>query len=244
MKNSINQTSQFLALTCLTLSAVTALAADKPANLPDGYKLVYEQKFNDVSTLKDFVMTDPKAWRLSQEGGNGSLELFQQSDYKPEHRSPLNIALIADKIFGDFILEVDLLSTKEPYGHQDMCLFFGFVEPMKFYYNHIAVAPDPNAHNLFIVNGAPRKNFAKETSKGVTWNNNQWHKVRLERKISDGTIKVFFDDLTKPIMLGEDKTFGKGCIGFGSFDDVGKVGNIKIWSPSVETKKTEFFKRP
>ena len=56
--------------------------------------------------------------------------------------------------------------------------------------------------------------------------------------------EVFFDDLTKPIMLGEDKTFGKGHIGFGSFDDIGKVDNIRIWGPSMETNKTEFFSRP
>ena len=176
--------------------------------LPKGYKLLYEQTFDEPSALKDFVFTDAKAWKISQDEKSAALELVTQSKYEPKARSPLNIALIADKIFGDFILEVDLLSTKEPYGHQDMCIFFGFVGPTQFYYNHIAVAADPNAHNLFIVNDAPRKNFAKETTKGITWNKNQWHKVRLERKISDGTIKVFFDDMTKPIMRGEEKTFG------------------------------------
>ncbi len=141
------------------------------------------------------------------------------------------------------MLEVELLSTKKPYGHQDMCLFFGFAEPQKYYYNHIAVAADPNAHNIFIVNEAPRKNFAKETTKGVTWGENEWHKVRIERDTKAGTIKSYFNDMTRPIMLAEDKTFTKGHIGFGSFDDVGKVGRIRIWGPSVETKKTECFKK-
>lgn len=241
--------NQILALAaCSLLNAALAVsrthAADKPANVPTGYNLLYEQSFENDTALKDFVFTDASAWKISKDEKGAALELVTQSKYQPKVRSPLNIALIADKVFGDFILEVDLLSTKEPYGHQDMCLFFGFVGPAQFYYNHIAVAADPNAHNLFIVNEAPRKNFAKETTKGITWNKNQWHKVRLERKAADGTIKVFFDDMTKPIMLGEDKTFAKGCIGFGSFDDIGKVDNIRIWGPSVETKKTEFFTRP
>lgn len=218
--------------------------AGQTATLPSGYKLLYEQKFDGPAAIQDFVFTDPKAWRLSKEDGKGAMELFKQSDYKPQYRSPLNIALIGDKIFGDFILEVELLSTKEPYGHQDMCIFFGFVGASQFYYNHIAVAADPNAHNLFIVNGAPRKNFAKETTKGITWNKNQWHKVRIERKASDGSIKVFFDDMNQSIMRGMDNTFDKGAIGFGSFDDIGKVGHIRIWGPSVETKKSEFFSRP
>jgi hypothetical protein len=236
----------FLAVAALAVltSQLQSSAADQAPGLPSGYKLLYEQNFEKPSALNDFVFTDPKAWRLSQGDGTTALELTKQSDYKPEHRSPLNIALIADKVFGDFILEVSLLSTKEPYGHQDMCVFFGFTGPAKFYYNHIAVAPDPNAHNLFIVNEAPRKNFAKEVSKGVTWGKEVWHKVRIERKLADGSIKVFFDDMTKPIIVGEDKTFAKGGIGFGSFDDIGKMDNIRIWGPSVETKKTEFFSKP
>lgn len=225
----------------VSLAALTLPAADAP-KLPAGFKLLYEQDFAKPGALKDFVFTDPTAWRLAKEKDKPALELHKQSAYKPEHRSPLNIALIADKVFGDFVLEVELLSTKKPYGHQDMCLFFGFTGPAQYYYNHIAVAADPNAHNVFIVNGAPRKNFAKETTKGVTWGEREWHKIRAERDTKAGTYKVFFDDMSKPIMLAEDKTFLKGHIGFGSFDDVGMVTNIRIWGPGAETKRAEFFK--
>ena len=65
--------------------------------------------------------------------------------------------------------------------------------------------------------------------------------MRVERKLSDGSINVYFDDMAKPIMSGTDKTFGSGYIGFGSFDDLGKVDNIKIYAPRVEKKKTQFF---
>lgn len=232
-----------LSLALALLVGLIARAADAP-KLPDGYKLLYEQDFTKPDALKDFVFSDAKAWRLAQDDGRGSLELFGKSDYKPAHRSPLNIALIADKVFGDFVLEVELLSTVKPYGHQDMCLFFGFQEPLKYYYNHIAVAADPNAHNYFIVNNAPRKNFAKETTKGIIWSQNVWHKVRVERTLADGAMRTFFDDMTKPIMVGEEKTFAKGHIGFGSFDDMGKISRIRIWGPAVETRKTGFFQKP
>jgi hypothetical protein len=92
------------------------------------------------------------------------------------------------------------------------------------------------------VNGAPRTNIAKETTKGVNWGLGVWHKVRLERKVSEGSIKVYFDDFTKPIMIAEDKSFQSGHIGFGSFDDTGMIDNIRIWAPSTETKKLEFFR--
>jgi len=222
-------------------------AADTPKDLPAGYRLLYEQNEQNLEgegALKEFVFTDPKAWKWSKDEKSAALELVKQSDYKPKVRSPVNIALIADKVFGDFVLEADFIQTGKEYGHRDMCLFFGVTDPSKFYYVHIATAADPNAHNVFIVNNQPRKNIAKETTKGVNWGLGVWHKVRIERLASAGTIRVFFDDLTKPIMLAEDKTFASGFIGFGSFDDTGKVDNIRIWGPRVETKKTEFYSRP
>ena len=233
---------QFLLVACSFCVVVVTHAADAP-KLPAGYKLLYEQNFTKPDAIKDFVFTDPSAWRLAKEKDRPALELHKQSAYKPEHRSPLNIALIADKVFGDFVLEVELLSTKKPYGHQDMCLFFGFTGPAQYYYNHIAVAADPNAHNVFIVNNAPRKNFAKETTKGVTWGEREWHKIRAERDTQAGTYKVFFNDFSKPIMLAEDMTFTKGHVGFGSFDDVGMVTSIKIWGPAAEPAKANHFSR-
>jgi hypothetical protein len=213
-----------------------------PEHVPVGYKLVYDQRFAEADALKDFRFTDPAAWRLAKSNDFAGLELVRQSKYAPVVRSPVNIALIADKIVGDFILEADLIQTGREYGHRDMCLFFGFQSPTNFYYAHIATAADPNAHNIFLVNNAPRTNIAKETTKGVNWGLGVWHKVRLERNVSAGTIKVYFDDLTKPIMVAEDKTLGAGQIGFGSFDDTGMVDNIRLWSPKVETRPTGFLK--
>ena len=234
----MNHVTTFLHSTALCFVALTSFAAEIPA----GYTLAYEQKFDTATALADFRFTDPAAWGFAKTNDISALALMKQSQYKPIVRSPVNIALIGDKVFGDFVLEVDLIQTGKEYGHRDMCLFFGLQSPTNFYYTHIATAADANAHNVFIVNNAPRKNFAKETTKGVNWGLGVWHKVRLERNVAAGSIKVYFDDMTKPIMIAEDKTFGAGQIGFGSFDDTGMVDNIRIWSPTVETKQTGFFK--
>lgn len=232
-----------LTLHCGTNDLTAAESAKAPTSrVPDGYRVVYDQRFADAASLKEFRFTDPTAWRLATTNDTSALELLKQSKYTPAVRSPVNIALIANRIFGDFVLEVDLIQTGREYGHRDMCLFFGFQSPTNFYYTHVATAADKNAHNIFIVNNAPRTNIAKETTKGVNWGLGVWHKVRLERSVSRGTIKVYFDDLLKPIMTAEDKTLGPGQIGFGSFDDTGMVDNIRIWAPGVETRATEFFK--
>jgi hypothetical protein len=242
MKRSLN--SLLLLGMVLGVGVVQTQAAEPVHDVPKGYKLQYQQDFSKKDALKDFVMADPNAWQISTMNGESCLQLAKQSKYQPEVRSPFNLAVIADHTFGDFVLDVDLLSTSREYGHRDMCISFGMKSPKEFYYSHLATAADPHAHNIFIVNNKERENIAKMTTKGINWGStNDWHKIRVERKVADGTIKVYYDDLSKPVQVAEDKTFDFGYIGFGSFDDTGKIDNIKIYAPKMEKKKTEFYKR-
>jgi hypothetical protein len=224
---------------CLVLADVRAV--EPSANLPDDYQLLYSQDFSSPDSLNDFVFTDPDAWKLSSVDGKTALELVKQSKYQPPYRSPVNIALVAGKVFGDVIVEADCMQTGKEYGHRDMVLFFGFQEPSKYYYTHIATKADEHANQIFIVNGAPRLKISKESNNGNNWGLNVWRHVRLERQASSGLTKVFFEDMNKPIMIAEDKTFGPGWLGFGSFDDTGKIANIKVWGKSMEEKQVPSF---
>jgi hypothetical protein len=226
------------------LAAIPSLhAAEKYPGIPEDYKLIYTQEFLDATALKDFAFTDPTAWKVAEADGKHVLELHQQSKYKPVHRSPFNIALLAGQKFGDCIIEAHCLQTGKEYGHRDMVVVFGFQNPSQFYYTHIATAADDHANNVFIVKDAPRVKIATETNTGNDWGLNVWHKVRVERKASDGTIKVFFDDMAKPIMVAHDKNFGVGWVGFGSFDDTGRIANVRIWAKeSVAERAPEFPK--
>jgi len=231
---------------CLILFAclLTTGFAENPPGIPPEYQLLYSQDFAKAEAINDFAFTDASAWKLSTAEGKAALELVKQSTYKPPFRSPLNIALLKDKSFGDFIMEADCLQTGKEYGHRDMVFVYGFQDPARFYYTHIATAADDHAHNCFIVNRAARVKFAREVTKGVNWGLGVWHHVRLERKASDGTVRVFCDDMTKPIMVAEDKSFGGGAIGFGSFDDTGKMTNIKVWGTTLEARKPDSFSNP
>lgn len=222
----------------LLLLPVLAAVSAGPAPAESPAPVRYAQTFASPDSVKDFVFSDPAVWKWGKDDAGGFLELAYEKKYKstyaPRHRSPYHIALIADRVFTDFVLDAELQSTIPSYGHQDLCLFFGFESPERYYYVHIARAADPNAHNVFIVNDAPRKNIAKETTKGVDWKASTWHKVRLVRDTTSGTVEVFFDDLSKPVMRAVDRTFTKGRIGFGSFDDTGRVRNVRITGQSVE----------
>ncbi len=215
----------------------TSLVAQE---IPKGYKEVYKQDFNSEKALKDFRFTQPVKWLLSKEDKGMALEFTGISDgYTPPFRSPHTIGLLSTLQVGSFVLEVDMLQTGREYGHRDMCIIFGFNDPSHFYYTHIATAMDPNAHQIMLVNNAPRTNISTFTTQGVAWGQNVWHKVRVERSIEEGTIKVFFDGTL--VEEAKDTTFGKGYVGFGSFDDSGKIDNIRIWAKDVEKKGTTVF---
>lgn len=208
--------------------------AEKPAD----YKLLYENSMGNAS-LDNFEVTDPKSWRIQTEGDNKVLELFGKSEYAPRVRSPLNILLIKDHLFGSFVLEADLKQTGQEYAHRDLCIFWGMKDPANFYYVHLASTADEHAHNIFLVNDEPRKAIATKTSGGVKWAQ-EWHKVKIIRDIETGSVKIFFDDMNIPIMEAIDHHFDYGYIGFGSFDDTGMFDNIKIWGEKEYTRKSFF----
>jgi hypothetical protein len=255
----ISTTRIFPLIIALSFSA-TGLAA-KSSDLPKGYKLQYEQSFKSKDALDEFMMTDPSAWALGKVQGNRALSLTGASDYSPPHRSPLNIALIKGRTFGSFVLEVDIQQSgvkgtpiKEymtqyenaadapGYAHRDFCFFFGFEDPSHFMYIHIAKAGDNNAHNVFVVNEAPRTPITDFRTLGADWGVEEWKKIRIVSDIDKGTVALFFDDMLTPIMIADDVPFEEGFIGFGSFDDIGHVDNIRIYAPESAASSKTFFR--
>lgn len=222
------------------LFLVMAWGVALPQEIPSHYKLVYEQAFDKLTDIGSFEFTQPDKWMLQDEGEKGkSLVFTGKSDYEPPFRSPHTIGLIRGLSVGNFILEADLLQTGKEYGHRDMCIFFGFQNPSQFYYTHIASAMDDNAHQIMLVNSAPRKKISSYTTSGVQWENNRWHRVRIVRNTEEGTIRVYFNG--QLIQETSDKTFLSGAIGFGSFDDSGKIDNIRIWSDRVSASEKKYF---
>ena len=193
-----------------------------------GDEVLYRSPETAEELLTDFRLSDPDAWRAGGDGEGVWLELFGASEYQPPFRSPLNIALVDGLSFGDFVLEAELQQTGREYGHRDLCLFFGYQGPSRFYYVHFASAADENAHNVFLVDDAPRRNIASRTTAGIEWGEGVWHSVRLERRLEEGSIRVYFDDMSEPIMVAEDLRFDWGMVGFGSFDDVGRIRNLVL----------------
>lgn len=217
-----------------TLIASPLFAADPPAGVPENYKLQFASDFAKPDALKDYAFPDPAAWRLAKAGDTPVLEQFQNANYAPPHRSPVNFCLIANLKFAEFVMDVECQETAKETPHRDMVFVFGYQSPARYYYTHIATKGDDHANQVFIVNDAPRTKISKAANAGNDWGQNAWRTVRVARKPADGAIRVYFEDLTKPVMEASDKTFGTGWVGFGTFDDTCRVRKVTVWAPAAE----------
>jgi hypothetical protein len=200
----------------------------QPPSSTTDLPLVYQDKFERVE-LNAWDFTDPSAWRitLTDDAHKGVLEQYRQSRYQPSVRSPLNIALVRGSDLADFVLDVKVRSTARDYGHRDLCFFFGHQDASHFYYVHLGKQADAAANSIFLVNGKPRFSIAQERTKGTPWTDG-WHNVRIIRRVKDGLIQVYFDDMKNPAMTAHDQTFAHGRVGLGSFDDTGMFDDLRI----------------
>ncbi len=215
---------------------------DAQSGAPDGWELVYSQDFSSAEAYDDFTFSDDWVWKYGQvlgaDGNQGFLEQNSGSRYEPKHRSPLYIALIADLLVHDFVLEADAWQTGREYGHRDLSLFFAFEGPNRYYYAHLATEPDERAHNIFLVDNADRAPLAAVPEDGVDWGRG-WKRVRLERR--EGKIRVYFDGAAEPTLSTDKDPLGWGRLGFGSFDDTGRFTNIRVWAPEARTAEEPAF---
>lgn len=218
---------QVLFFTALLNPTVTfGMNPQEPAEQLPKLPLVFQDDFENGAGK--WETTDDKAWTLQKSDGNQAFGLNKRkSDYQPEHRSPHNIAMIKGLELSDFDIRFKVKSTKDTGNHRDCCVFFCHQNASQFYYVHMGAKPDPHSGQIMIVNNAPRKAMTQNTRK-TPWDDN-WHEVRLTRNSKTGIIKVYFDDFTKPHMQVTDKTFKKGRIGIGSFDDMNDFDDVKVY---------------
>jgi len=203
------------------------LPADDPQQDDAQENVLFSDDFQRPSKRWEFL--DPDTWKMKQHRDNKTIEITERaSAYKPPVRSPGHVALIRDLEVGSFELSFRVRSTKDTGNHRDCCVFFGYQDDQHFYYAHLGAKPDPHSGQIMIVNEAPRKAIT-ENKRLTPWDD-QWHRVKLTRDLSNGTIKVYFDDMETPHMEVTDRTFGKGRVGIGSFDDLNEFDDLVVKS--------------
>lgn len=223
---------EFPRLFALTLLIATPAWADEPPRQLMDLPLVFQDTFESGDPATRWEASDPKAWKLVEQKGNQVWSQFQHIVTPTPVRSPFNRSVARDVIVSDCILDVRLQSTARDYPHRSLCLFFGYQDPAHMYYVHLGQKTDDHANQIFIVNNEPRKKISTKTTPGTPWDN-EWHHVRVIRKVDSGEIAVYFDNLQEPVMTAVDKTFLWGQVGIGSFDDTGSFDDVLVYGKSV-----------
>jgi hypothetical protein len=212
--------------------------APNPEGVPADYQLFIDQTFADAASLSQLKFADPQDW-VHQTADGGYVESIAAS-YAPPHASPHSLAIFFEQKFGAFVLDAEVMQTNPSGGHRDFCVAWGMESPSRFYYAHIAEAHDAVAHNIHIVLDADRTAITKTNTPGFDWGTNVWHQLRVTRNAA-GDMAVYADRGPMPILTASDTRLGAGYVGFGSFDDKGRVRNVKLWAPSSDKTPAGFF---
>lgn len=212
---------------CVCLVTIHSVLSAGEKERKHGLPLLVSEDFEQGADR--WEPTDKEAWDVVTENGSKVYRQHKKrSKYEPPHRSPYNMSLLKDVTVGDFVLTAKVRSTTPDYGHRDVCLFFGHQDPAHFYYVHLGKKADDHANQIFIVNEAPRTKISTKTTEGTDWDD-AWHNVKIVRRVKDGSIAIYFDDMKTPVMTASSDVFQWGRVGVGSFDDTGMWDDVKLY---------------
>jgi hypothetical protein len=183
---------------------------------------------------------DPAAWEWQGDGEATVLVLRKPSHYKPVVRRPINMAWFEGAEWDSFTLTCEARLDVFNKGNNDLCIAFAGVSEQEFYYAHLGESADSVHLQMHVVNRADRKPITTQRVDTLPWQPNHWHQIKLVHDSVAGKMKVWFDD--QLVLEAADKSFRKGRIGFGSFDDLGAFRNIII-TPAISAATRDSFLR-
>lgn len=217
----------------IILLAILIAPVSLAQNLPGGYLLQYQQTFSNTKALADFRVGNPEHWGIHKSGSNFYLQYAGTPGSAIRSILPQNMAILNNRIFGDFILEADVMPEVDSLGFGEICLFLGIRDQSRYYCIHLASRCDSLTHGIYVVRDSTLKKLTPSDVLPVVWKKDKWQKVRLVRDIVARTILIYVGDMEKPLLQAKDFALVMGSVGFGSFSGAGQVDNIRIWAPTV-----------
>jgi hypothetical protein len=143
-------------------------------------------------------------------------------------RRPAALAILKSDPFTDLTYRLELRSTAPvDLAVRDVQLIVGYQSPSQFYYVHLSAKTDGVHNGIFLVNDADRRRLDEPTSI-ARLTDQAWHRVRLERNVTTGHVRVFFDDDPAPILSATDGTITSGRVGVGSFDETAEFRSFAV----------------
>ena len=178
----------------------------------------------DTGNLNAWQMPFPEDWEILKEGSIDYLHMKRNREPGVPRR-PLQFARLRGVEVGSFILNV-----KVRRAGGSMIVVFNYVDTLHFYYVHLSENPGTEiaVHNgIFIVDGGDRRRIAGLDA-AAALPDRSWHDVRIVRNVFSGSTQVFLNKEANPRFSVLDRTFTRGQIGLGSFDETGDFSNFEL----------------
>ena len=167
-------------------------------------------------------------WEIQNDGGNFVAALTEAGVQPGGVRRPTAYLLLPSIEWTDTTINLRA-RTSEPESvvNRDVVVIFGYVDPTHFYYAHLSSNSDDRFHTIIMkVMGDARETIDLQDAP-VAPLTDAWHDIRLTHK-ANGTIRVYVDDMTTPVLTAEDTTFPVGAVGFGCFDDRALFDDVRV----------------
>ncbi|MCW2917047.1 MAG: hypothetical protein JWN52_5115 [Actinomycetia bacterium] len=187
---------------------------------------------------KNWAPVTPAKWRFEGD----QVILAEPGVSRPGPRRPFEYAVLTKgPTFGSERIDADVrIDTPTDISNRDVIIVFGYQSDTQFYYAHLSQDNTIYPHNgIFVVNNADRVRIEDQwdavRSRGATpaITDTNWHHVRVVHHADTGEIAVYVDYSKTPLMTAVDTTFTSGRVGFGSFDNIGRVRNLRVTGTSV-----------
>ncbi|MDL4775499.1 MULTISPECIES: PQQ-dependent sugar dehydrogenase [Thermomonosporaceae] len=190
-------------------------------------------KVGNVMAAENWAPVTPSKWRFPGK----EVVLAEAGEARPGPRRPFEYAVLkSGPEFTSTQIDAQVrLDTPVAESNRDVIVVFGYRDDTHYYYTHLSSDNTIYPHNgIFKVDGADRFRIDQQ------WNANRshgappaiadeaWHGVRVSHCAGTGEISVRVDGAAKPVMTALDTTFGSGRVGFGSFDNIGRIRGLTV----------------
>ncbi len=156
---------------------------------------------------------------------------------RPGPRRPFEYVILSTgPVFGSVQIEGTVrIDTPVEIGDRDVIILFGYRSDTEFYYAHFSTDNTIYPHNgIFVVNNADRRRIDDQWNEALSHGaspvitDDEWHPVRVVHCANSGQIAVYVDGSRSPVMTAKDTTFDSGRVGFGSFDNTGRLRDLTV----------------
>ena len=236
MSRFASRRALLILLGCATLAGAAVAGTTQATGTEQAAGCIGSTRVGNVMAADNWRPLHPSKWQFPGD----QVILAERGDNPGPPRRPFEYATLTS---GPELASVQIdaevrLDTPVEIVNRDVVIVFGYQSPTRFYYAHLSTDNTIYPHNgIFVVNDADRLRIDDQ------WNGSvgappaivdaEYHRVRVRHCASTGEIAVYVDGARTPLITATDHTFTGGRIGFGSFDNIGRMRRLTVTGTAV-----------